>query len=301
MYFNKTKFAGIFFALCVAPLFGAAAAKCKVQDLQKCLDSVCAVGIDLEPGERCYSCGTSAAKRPEKQKYALGDTPEMQALSIGKSSKNTISDKDLKKAPKDPGERYVWARAECVKKLKDCSLDDAAENYDNLIDQSCKIAMGDAEYAATQKEKSVKKTQEQCTAELSGCLLSAAKCGANMLQCEDDADFNRNFSACAADASGCGDFMTAMRDRGKRQRDDMVAKKNSRLDDLAKLRQLERQEKFARADKLCNSGGKDACMLEMCGNMPVGLDENGLCGDANEKIWAASLCKFVDIACDRLK
>jgi hypothetical protein len=298
MFFEKIKFIGIFVALAVVCAPDGFAAKCKTSDLQKCLDSVCL--DDMDSGSRCYMCGTSVAKKPEKQKYALGDTPEMQSLSLGKSSKNTISEKDLKKAPSEPGERYQWASAECVKKLKDCSPDDVTESYDKLIDQSCKIALGASDYEASMKKAAIKKTSNQCDSEISLCLLSENKCGGNMLNCEEDSEFNRNYSACAVEASKCDEFVTTLRDKMMRQRDDMVAKKKSRLSDLVKLRQLEREEKMAAAGRVCN-GGKDACIIEMCGNLPNGLDENGLCGDRNEKIWASSMCKFVDIACDRLK
>jgi hypothetical protein len=150
------------------------------------------------------------------------------------------------------------------------------------------------------KKAAVKKTSDQCGADLSVCLLSESKCAGNMLNCEGDDEFNRNFSACMVEASGCGDFVTTLRDKMKRQRDDMVAKKESRLADLVNLRRMEREEKMASAKRVCN-GGKDACVLEMCGNLPNGLDENGLCGDGEERIMAATLCKFVDIACDKIK
>jgi hypothetical protein len=222
-------------------------------------------------------------------------------LAVGKSSKNTLSDKELKNAPSDPGERYKWATKQCIAKLKDCSADNVTETYDKLINQSCEAALGTNEYAALMKKAAVKKTRDECRAEINNCLLADSKCGGNMLQCEEDGEFNRNFSACAADAAGCGDFITALRDSMKDSRDAMVAKKESRLADLVALRKNERQEKFESANRLCTSGGKDGCVLEMCGNLPVGLDENGLCGDPEEKIWATNLCKFVDIACNKLK
>jgi hypothetical protein len=280
----------------------ALAAKCGVSDLQKCLDSACAENIEMDPAERCYQCGTAAAERPKAAEYKLGgDTPGMRSLSVGKSSKNTLSDKELKSAPKDPGERYRWATAECLKKLSDCSAEDAADNYDILIERSCKAALGESEYAASIGKAAVKKTQNQCLAELNECLLSDAKCGGDMLACEGDGEFDRNFSACAAEASGCGDFMTALRASAKGSLESMVARKESRLADLVALRQNERREKFESANRLCAAGGKDGCILEMCANLPNGLNEDGLCGDPNEKIWAANLCRFVDIACDKLK
>jgi hypothetical protein len=279
--------------------FAASAQKCRVSDLQACLDSACDDGLDT--ASRCYLCGTSAAKKPEEKKYALGDTPKLQSLAVGRSSRNTLSDNELKSAPKEPGERYQWATRECVKKIDGCAAEDATENYDKLIDQSCKVALGDVEYTASIKNSAVKKTSDQCSAELSSCLLSPAKCDGNMLKCADDAEFNRNFSSCMADASGCGDFITEMRGKMISARDNMVKTRESRLTDLANLRKMERQEKLESANRLCSGVGKDACVAEMCGNMPNGLDENGLCADQNERQWAANLCKFVDTACNKLK
>ena len=298
MYFGKIGFIWLFCALLAVPLAPAAAAKCKVSDLQACLDSAC--DGDMDAGARCYLCGTSAAKRPEAVKYALGDTPEMQALSVGKSSKNTLSDKDLKSAPKDPGERYQWATRECLKKLKDCDAEDVSGNYDKLIDQACKVALGESEYGAAMKKAAVKKTSEQCDSDLSLCLLSADKCDGNMLKCETDDDFNRNFSACMVDATGCGDFTTTLRDKMKKSRDDMVAKKDGNIDNLVELKQMERRGKLESANNMCKTG-KDACIAEMCAVFPNGLDAKGLCADAEEKILATNACKYVDLACDKLK
>lgn len=278
---------------------GAFAASCRVSDLQACLDSAC--NESLEQTSRCYLCGTSMAKKPIADAYALGDTPIMQSLAVGLSSKNTLSEKELKSAPLDPGKRYQWATKECLVKLKDCSTDDIADNYDKLIEQACKVALGDAEYATAMKKSQEKKTMEQCNAELSLCLLSESKCDGNMLLCETDNDFDRNFSACMVEASGCGEFMATLRGNMAKSRDDMVGRKDEQLSDLVKLRQMERQEKLEAAKRVCTVEGKNACVVEMCGNFPIGLDENGLCSDNEEKILATTLCKFVDTACNKLK
>jgi hypothetical protein len=288
-----------FFLIMLAPSI-AAAAKCKISDLQKCLDSACAENIDMEPGARCYLCGSSMAKRPEKTEYNLGgDTPGMQSLDLGKSSKNTISDKDLKKAPAEPGARYAWATRECVKKLKDCAPEDATDSYDKLIDQSCKIALGETEYEASRKKAAVKKTEAQCNAELTGCLLAESKCDSNMMKCEEDGDFNDNFSACMVDAAGCGDFASALRDKVRKWRDEMVEKKDARIDELAARRRAERAARMDAAKQACEFG-KQQCAMEMCGNMPNGLS-GGACPDKLEFQWASSLCQFMDVACGKIK
>ena len=288
------KFSGCVFLLFFALSFSDGwAAMCRISDLQKCLDSVCAQNAD--PSERCYACGTSAAVRP------TSSAPVMQSLALGTSSKNTLSASELKNAPVDPGERYQWATSECLKKLKDCTAENVTNNYDKLIEQSCKVALGDAEYAASMKKSSVKKTSNQCNSEISRCLLGSARCDSNMLKCQVDAEFDRNFSACMAEVSGCDEFLQDLRSTMLNSRNRMISEKDSRITDLIKLKQLEREEKMASARRLCTSGGKADCILEICGNMPIGLDEDGKCSNQNERQWATSLCKFVDIACDRLK
>jgi hypothetical protein len=300
MYLRKISFIWLFFVLFAATFASAfAAAKCKQSDLLACLDSVCSE--DMEPTSRCYLCGTSAAKKPKAADYALGDSPVMQSLSVGKSSKNTISDKELKSAPKDPGERYQWATKECAKKIKDCEPEDVSDNYDKLIDQACKVALNDTEYEASLKKAAVKKTAEQCASDLNACLLASNKCDGNMLKCETDEEFNRNFSACMVLATGCDEFTTTLRDRMKKSRDEMVAKKDGNLDDLVSLKKMERERDMKTAKNLCSGAGKEMCVAEVCGNFPNGLDANGLCADPEEKILAANLCKFVDIACNKLK
>jgi len=122
-----------------------------------------------------------------------------------------------------------------------------------------------------------------------------------MLACKDDAEFNRNFSICAADATGCVDYMTELRAALLASRDEMAKKSKSRLTDLVALRQNERKERFERMSRSCQSAGKAACVAEICGNLPKGSNDGGACNNPNEKIWATNFCKFVDIACNKLK
>ena len=81
-------------------------AGCSTANLIRCLDSACAINIGANPAARCQYCGSSSAGEPEK-------SMAMKSVSAGSAAKYTISDKELKKAPDDPGERYVWATKKC--------------------------------------------------------------------------------------------------------------------------------------------------------------------------------------------
>ena len=105
-----------------------AATKCSTANLTRCLDSVCAINVSSNPAARCQYCGTSNAGTPPKSK--------MRSVSAGASAKYNISEKELKKAPEDPGQRYAWATTQCIKKVAGCSADDVSEAYDKLIEQS---------------------------------------------------------------------------------------------------------------------------------------------------------------------
>jgi len=278
---------------------GAFAAKCKISDLTKCLDSVCYDGIDQ--GSRCWQCGTSAAKKPAAIEYALGDSPVMQSLSVGVSSKTSISAKELKSAPDDPGERYKWATKQCLAKLTDCTTDEADDNYDPLIQQACKAVMGEQEYAAALKKVQTKKTEEQCLAEIQNCVLRDDKCGSDLLNCSADSAFDQNVAYCAADANGCSDFISKIRANLQTSKDDMLAKRKTRISDFQKRKADERLAKMNAANAMCGNGGKNGCIIEICGNMPNGLGDEGFCADQEEERVAGILCKFVDTACDRMK
>ena len=295
----------LLFALaCVLFARAADASRCRISDLQTCLDSACMEHGN--PASRCYMCGTSAAegaRPPEDDRKSARMAPQMTSLSMGGSSRNTISDKDLKDAPTKPEDRYMWAQSTCLGKLSDCSEDDVEENYDKLLGQACNIAMNDLEFNASILRSKEKKTEDTCNAELSQCLLRADRCGPNMLGCADgdNTDFNRNFSACAVDVGGCDDFTTDLRSRMLSQRDEMVNKRDERVQELAELRKNERENRLQQVTAMCQEDrGFNACVMEMCGNFPIGLVD-GMCQNQEEARWARQICAFVSTACQRLK
>ena len=126
---------------------------CSVANLTRCLDSVCAINIGANPAARCQYCGSSSAGEPTK-------STAMKSVSAGASAKYIISDKELKKAPSDPGERYVWGTKLCLEKLSGCTPDDVEENYDNLIEQSCKAAGISADFVNLAKKANEKKSSQ---------------------------------------------------------------------------------------------------------------------------------------------
>jgi len=256
------------------------------------------------PASRCYMCGTSAAegaRPPEDPRERQRQAPQMQTLALGGSSRNTISDRDLRDAPRRPEDRYLWAQQQCLTLLSDCTERDIEDNYDRLIEQACHIAMNDIEFNVALREAAVRKTEDTCNTELSQCLLGANRCGPNMLECESNEDFNRNFSACAVYVGGCDDFTTALRSRMMTQRDEMIAQRGRRVQELAELRRNEREHRWQQATGMCQDDrGFNACVIEMCGNFPIGLVD-GICQDQEETRWARQICEFVRTACQRLR
>ena len=142
---------------------------CSVANLTRCLDSVCAINIGANPAARCQYCGSSNAGEPEK-------STTMKNITAGTSAKYTISDKQLKNAPKDPGERYVWGTKLCLEKVSGCTADDVTDNYDSLIEQSCTAAGISTEMEALTKKANAKKTKTSCTTEISSCVINEKRC-----------------------------------------------------------------------------------------------------------------------------
>ena len=103
------------------------AATCSQANLTRCLDSVCAINVSSNPSARCQYCGTSSAGTPPTKSG-------MQSLSLGQSAKYTLSEKELKNAPTDPGQRYAWATEQYIKKIDGCTPDDVSDIYDKLIE-----------------------------------------------------------------------------------------------------------------------------------------------------------------------
>lgn len=265
-----------------------AATKCSTANLTRCLDSVCAINVSSNPAARCQYCGTSNAGTPPKSK--------MRSVSAGASAKYNISEKELKKAPEDPGQRYAWATTQCIKKVAGCSADDVSEAYDKLIEQSCKAAGVSAQLNKTIKTTSKKKTEASCKTAIESCLITDSHCTADFSNCKSDSDFDKFFSACSVEAADCDDYVSSIRASLISKRDNAVKNTDAALTKLVDSYKNARDKKLSDAKSGCtDNSAKDACIETVCSrNMP-----NKCTGEfeADERVAATALCKFYDTAC----
>ena len=285
----------------------AGAAACSVMGLTRCLDSVCAINIGTNPAARCQLCGDSSA----------GTAPidGMRSVSVGASTRNTISEKELKAyntTPRSPGERYKWATTECLKKVTDCTPDDVTDAYDNLIEQSCTAANISIKMAELHTEASKTKDQATCEAEIKLCFVTDKHCGANLMACKDDADFNKFFSSCSATATGCSEYTGKIRSDLVALRDAAVQAQSDAFANIIKSRQDNRMTDFNAAQESCkNNVPRPECILGRCQQTAHEACIKDMCdkhtknkcgaGFESEMVVATLLCKYHETACSRLK
>lgn len=269
-------------------VFGA----CSVANLNRCLDSVCAINIGANPAARCQYCGSASAGEPTK-------STAMKSVSAGSSAKYTISDKELKKAPTDPGQRYVWGTKLCLEKLPDCTPDDVTDNYDSLIEQSCKAAGISAEMAGLAKKINTQKTQNTCSTEINACVIDTKRCNADYKKCESDADFDKYFAECSIASTGCESFLTNIRQELISARNSAIANADKLLKNIVNAYKNAREQKLATAQNSCkNNKAKQDCVERVCKS---NMRNKCATGFEYEKTVANELCKFYDTACERLK
>ncbi|MBD5388909.1 hypothetical protein HDR63_01480 [bacterium] len=274
-----------------APVGAWAATPCSQTTLRRCLDSVCAINIGANPAARCQYCGRASA----------GGVPKNTTMkNVTTGAKGALSDKELKNAPtSDPGQRYIWATAECIKKVAGCTPDDVTEMYDPLIKTSCDAAGLSEEITQTLSQNHQTKSQDACSNEIMLCMMGDERCGADLTGCETDADFDAAFAACSVAATGCTEYATVVRGDILTERDQAIASVQRVLDDTIVAYQSNRVNKMADAQKMCtNNAGRESCIAARCAqNMP----NKCAAGFESERAAATLLCKFYDIACDRLK
>ncbi|MDR2412788.1 MAG: hypothetical protein LBD50_01070 [Rickettsiales bacterium] len=279
----------LFLILCAA---NTAHAACSKANLTRCLDSACGINIGMNPAARCQLCGTAAAG-------TAAEETGMKSLSVGSSSSNTLSAKELKSAPSDPGARYSWATAECMKKISGCTADDVSDNYDKLIEQSCKAAGISAGMAELQSALKKTKNQTSCNSEITSCLADAKRCGADWKSCEQNADFDKFFSACTVEASGCGEYLAGIRTELTAARDTAAKGRDTLLANIVAAYRTNRETKLKDAESSCkNSSAKNKCVSETC---EKSMNNKCAAGFESEKSMATLLCAFHDTACSRLK
>lgn len=267
----------------------AAAAPCSRINLTKCLDSACAINIAANPAARCQYCGTADAGEPV--------TSAMKSITAGSASKVTISDKELKKAPTDPGERYVWATKLCLTKVQNCTTDDVDEAYDPLIEKSCTAAGVASNMANLQKKAATnKRTEATCTNDVSKCVTASNRCDSDFSKC-DDKMFDGLIATCLTQATGCTDFAAKVRNTISKNRTKAITSAKDNLDAVVASR------KNARAQKLesVQSGCKNDADYEKCFNTACANNTNNNCETGAEKTIANSLCQYYKTACTKIK
>jgi hypothetical protein len=253
---------------------------------------VCAINIGANPAARCQLCGTSQAG------VAPADTG-MKNISVGASARYAISDKELKSAPADPGARYAWATAECMKKVAGCTQDDASDTYDKLIEQSCKAAGISNSREALLAAASKPKDSTICANEIRTCVTDAKHCDAGYAKCKENSDFDKFFSACAVSASGCGDYVAAIRSDLIGTRDNVAKNQETLLTNIVRAYQTARENRKKTAEDSCRDGGAKAdCVRTVCA---TNMKNECAAGFESEKSMATLLCAFHDTACQRLK
>ena len=287
MYINHRLFlAFMFFALPVA----AHAASCSRANLTRCLDSACAINISSNAAARCQYCGTASAGEPPAN--------QMKSVSVGTSSKNTLTSKQLQSAPDDPGQRYVWASRECLKMLTDCTPDDIEAAYDPLIEQSCKAAGINTQMASLRAAANQTKSAAVCKTDVRACIIDDKRCTADFRNCEDNANFDKYLSECGVAATGCDAYMTDIRSELTAARDSAIKNADVALATIVATYQNARERRLDTTRTACHdNAGRDQCIQTVCQRS---MPNKCAVGYESEKAMATQLCKFHDIACATL-
>ncbi len=292
---TKTKIFSLFAVILMSGTSGAfAAAKCSIANLTRCLDSACAINVSSNPAARCQYCGTASA----------GEPPQggMRSVSAGASAKYNIPDKELKKAPADPGERYAWATKLCIAKVAGCTPDDVTDNYDKLIEQSCTAAGISSQMAELQKKATKKTSKSDCTTDIESCLVADNRCGAGYSGCKTPADFDKFFAECSVSATGCDEYISEIRTELASARTTSIENADELLASIVAGYQKKRETALANARADCDDGaGKERCIENVCNNTMRNKCDPTADTGAAERGVATVLCKFHDLACDVLK
>ena len=278
-------------ALCFALVPYVAHAACSRANLTRCLDSACAINISTNPSARCQYCGTANAGTPSDD--------GMRSVSAGTSTKYNISTKDLKNAPTDPGKRYVWAAKKCMSIVNGCTADDVSEAYDKLIEQSCTAAGISAQMDNLYAKATKKKSQTTCSNEITACVMSDTKCASKFGACETDTDFNKFFASCSVDATGCDEYISAIRSNLLNSRDSIMKNAAAALQSIVQSYADAREKRINSAKAVCKDNfGRESCITKMCDER---MPSKCAAGFGDEKSMATQLCKFYDTACATLK
>ena len=280
-----------FLATCFILAPGFVHAACSRANLTQCLDSACAINISTNPAARCQYCGTASAGTPSNT--------GIKSVSVGTSTKYVISDKDLKSAPTDPGQRYVWATNQCIQRVTGCTADDVSDIYDKLIEQSCTAAGISAQMSTLTAQIAKSKSKTTCSGEITNCVQLDKNCGIDFSACNSDTEFTRVFSACATESAGCDAYTSEIRTELLTARTNLNNNAAKILESTVKSYQDSRDEKINAARKICeNNSGREKCIAMMCEQR---MPNKCAAEFSDEKSMAANLCKFYDTACATIK
>ncbi|MDR2685487.1 MAG: hypothetical protein LBB23_01785 [Rickettsiales bacterium] len=281
-----------------APAFGAPKAVCRIPDLTNCIDSACAKDLSTDPGSRCTLCGSERASNIAKSKkdtyIGAGFAPTFQSLSIGAGNpKLLISDREMKNAPDAPDERYAWSIGMCIGKVPNCTNDDARDEYDKLIKESCRAFMTAEEYDAATSKVAAEKSKDECKTLIGSCMTNEARCGAGWVNCKanmPDSAFDQFYSSCLLD-SGCADkggaILAELKTMAKSV-DDIIDKRLADAKQNAADARKARWETWAQS---CSNSheARSKCVENYCWMFDEALGVNGT---TSAKTMGTTSCKF---------
>ena len=281
----------IFIAILCAVVPNIGRAACSRANLIRCLDSACAINSSSNPAARCQYCGTADAGDP--------DDAGLRAISVGTSSRFSISARDLKNAPTDPGERYVWAARKCLSLIDGCTAENVSEFYDSLIEQSCTAAGIKSQMTVLQKQSVRTKTSTICKSEITACVVADARCSAHYTNCATDSEFDKHFSECAVTVDGCDQYLPSIRGALAGARTNANTNAESTLTAIVQSYRDARERRMTTITKSCETGdARDTCIASVCNRSMANKCDSG---HPEETSMATQLCKFYDTACSTLK
>lgn len=283
------------------------------------MDSSCAININANPAARCQYCCPNCAElgidpgepstTASTQNTMAGVALEFKNITAGTTGKYTLSEKTLKKAPgpSEREQRYEWTIKECLKKVTDCknlSVSEIkellADSYHPLIAESCTAAGIAAKTSELIQKAKETKSRGVCSTEISVCMVEAKHCLTDYSRCESDADFDRYFSECSIEKSGCDEYLADIRKSLSSDRNKMLAAAGEQLQKIVKAYQDRRKSKLNQIQMGCkDDSAKQRCINTVCANNLPNKCEGKT--KSFEKTLAELLCKFYDTACSRLK
>ena len=265
------------------------AATCSRANLRRCLDSVCAINVSSNPAARCQYCGTASAGTP--------------STANSQSAQYTLSEKELEDAPTDPGKRYIWATTECIKKVSGCTAEDVSDIYDSLIEQSCKAAGISAKMTELRSAASKLVSSASCSTDIQTCIVDEKRCGSDFSGCKTDSEFNKFFSECSVEATGCNDYLSAIKQTLMSDRDMVIANTEKMIQNIVSAYQTARANKLSSVQISCTddiafeSCKQTICELHMPNKCKKESETETKTADSEMKS-AENLCKFYQTACE---